>query len=58
MFPCSQAHEAMATLSTFLDQQQCNFRELRSELLSLEESITLLCIQESHQTRRDSKFSH
>ena len=54
----SQVQEAMATLSTFLLQQQINVGELMTELLSLEQSITLSRIQESHQTTIDSYFGH
>ena len=57
MFPFSQAHESMATLSTY-QQQQHNISELGSKLLSLKKSITLSRIQESHQTTIDFKFVH
>ena len=53
----SQAQEKMATLSTFLEQQS-NVSELRSKFLPSKKSITLSCIQESHQTTIDSHFGH
>lgn len=54
-----QEQEAMATLSTFLEQQQNIVNELETNLWSLiEKSITISCIQESHQTTIDSYVDH
>lgn len=53
MFHFFQAQEAMATLSSFLEQQQINVNGLRTKLLSKEKSITIFRIQESHQTTID-----
>lgn len=55
---CSQAHEVMATLFTFLEQYRC-VSELRTMLLFfLEKSNTTSQIQESCQTTIDSYFGH
>ena len=54
----SQAQQAIAILSTFLDQQQSNVTELRTKLLSLMKSIIISCVQESSKTTIKSYYGH